>query len=151
MEIVPEIRIKRVFIDTSYRNKEVTLTYVLRNDSRVSRVVVLEPEIFGEGKSALKIEPVWRPLEMICLDRNGLIPSMVLLKTSESWCQSRASTVSGVTSTGWTLVPAEGITYGLPLASVRRLVRVPALKRGWSNVSFASVKKRLGKGGMSSK
>ena len=58
LEIVPQIRVKRVFIDTSYRNKEVALTYVLRNDSRVSRVVVLEPEIFGRGKSALRIKPV---------------------------------------------------------------------------------------------
>ena len=57
LEIVPSIRIEKVFIDTSFRNREIQLIYVIKNDSRTSQVVFIAPEIFGRGKSVLKIKP----------------------------------------------------------------------------------------------
>jgi len=58
LEVVPEIRIERALIDTSVRKGEITVTYVLRNDTRRSRVVVLEGAVYGRGKPALEFEPV---------------------------------------------------------------------------------------------
>ncbi len=58
LQIVPDIRIEKVFIDTSVRKKELKLTYELRNDTRVSRVVVIKPEVLYHGEKTLDINPV---------------------------------------------------------------------------------------------
>ena len=58
LEIVPRVRVEKVFIDTSVRKHELKLTYELKNDTCISRVVVIEPEVLYHGERVLDIEPV---------------------------------------------------------------------------------------------
>lgn len=58
LEVVPDIRVEKVFIDTSVRKHELKLTYEIKNDTRVSRVVIIDPKVVFRGKKVLDIKPV---------------------------------------------------------------------------------------------